>query len=256
MSPNIAICVFACSVIPSYLEEIRNIRRTWFRDAIEHGVSVYFFLGGGDDDGDEPVVLPECMGDEFVYLPGVKNDYESASHKQNLGIKYIFSGGADDAPPPDYVFCCGTDTYVSIVNLIELLRKFSPKQHLYLGGHGCYRQLDGKTIYFHSGGPGFVLSRALVERIERDIVPFDRMFEEWRAVCERNGEKVVSEFLCACDLAIAYFVNKCAGTNAANKPLVLLYDDGFCYMDNITDREKAAKVVGVHHWKGGPLPFT
>lgn len=234
---NIAICVFACATIPRYLEQIRTVRNTWFRDAIDAGVRVYFILGGGD--GDEPVVPHECMTDEFVYLPGVKNDYESASHKQNLGIKYIFSSQT----PPEFVFCCGTDTYVSIENLISILRNFSPEQMIYLGGHGCYRLIDGKNIYFHSGGPGFILSRALVEYIENKIVPFDKMFEEWRVVCERNGEKTLHELLCACDVAIAYFVHMAAAT-AAITPLVLLYDDGFCFLDDIKDDEKRKKVIG------------
>ena len=237
-NPSIAICIYACASKLNYLEEIRNIKRCWYLDAITNGVRVYFFLGGAEG---EPIV-DECSGPEFVYLPGVKNDYESASHKQNNGIKYIFS---NDETPPDYVFCCGTDTYVSIENLIKLTKEFYPTQLLYLGGHGCHRTLDGEVLYYHSGGPGFVLSRAMVEHIENNVVSFENMFDEWKNVCSRNGEKAMNDLLCACDVAISYFIKR--GTSETTKPLIVRYDEGFCFMSDIV---KIEDVVGCHYWKG------
>ena len=31
----------------------------------------------------------DLIDDKYIYLKDVKNDYKSASHKQNLGLKYI-----------------------------------------------------------------------------------------------------------------------------------------------------------------------
>jgi hypothetical protein len=45
-------------------------------------VKLLFFMG-------EEKTTDEFVGDEFVYLPGVSNDYLSASYKQYLGLKLI-----------------------------------------------------------------------------------------------------------------------------------------------------------------------
>jgi hypothetical protein len=201
----IAICLFACATVPRYLEEIRGIQKTWAKRAYERGVQVFFFLG------EEPVEnLDDGAGAKYVFLQGVKNDYESASHKQNLGIQYLFSGAV--TPIPDFVFCCGTDTFIFIDNLINTLANFSPEKPLYFGGHGDYRTINNQPLYFHAGGPGFVLSRSMVQLLEARI-SLNKLFDEWSVVCVQNGQKAVHDFTGACDLAISYYIHD-LGTEA------------------------------------------
>jgi len=97
---RLIINIFACPINDKYKKEILKINTTWGKRA-EKGIKVLFMFGEEKTD---------LIDDKYVYLKNVKNDYESASHKQNLGLKYIY-----DNYNVDYVLTCGTDTYINIV---------------------------------------------------------------------------------------------------------------------------------------------
>jgi hypothetical protein len=97
----LVICVYACATVDKYRDQIRNIRDTWGKlcnvpsyteniegipdnivQMVRGKIKMVFFLG------EEPTT-PEFVGDEYVYLPGVQNDYLSASYKQNAGMKWL-----------------------------------------------------------------------------------------------------------------------------------------------------------------------
>lgn len=182
------ICVFGCVTVPKYAAEIRKISSTWASN-LDSSVKVLFFLG------EEKV--NEFFGDRYIYLPGVKNDYMSASYKQFLGLKYI-----REHYNPDFVHCCGTDTFVNIPKMMQFLAKFDSSQPLYIGGHGDSRTLLGHPCYFHSGGPGFILSRASVHR----LYPFyTRLTDKWINVCMQSS---AHSLIPACDVAIAFFLQR------------------------------------------------
>ena len=128
---KVAVCVFGCITMPKYCLQVLKIQETWGKRAEEtHGVPVYYFLGEERLPG---LNHPELWrtSTRLVFLPGVGNDYQSASFKQNRGIKYIL----DHHPEVEFVFVCGTDTFLNIDALLRLLTFMNPDEKLYIGGH-------------------------------------------------------------------------------------------------------------------------
>ena len=180
--PKICFCIYGCVTKEKYRDQILKINETWGKD-----VDKFYFLG------EERV--EEFQGEQYVYLDGILDDYMSASYKQELGLKYIY-----EKYNPDFVHVIGTDTFVNIPNLLSFIKDFDPNDNLYIGGHGCNRMLD-KNYYFHSGGPGFILSRKCLEL----LVPyFGNMTNEWIDLCEKTKQ----EMKAACDVSISYFCHK------------------------------------------------
>lgn len=193
---KLVLCVFACATIPKYQAEILKIHETWYQRALERGVQVFFFLG------EEPTHL---QGPEFIYLPGVANDYLSASYKQYLGIQYIHQRISYD-----FIHICGTDTFINVDNLLALLETLpNPQMYNYaVGGHGCERQLDPThpdttpKVRFLSGGPGFSLSHQCVSL----IYPYlGQMMEMWCAKCDVHPLEL-DPLRTACDVALCFYL--------------------------------------------------
>ena len=134
MSYTLVLCVFGCITIPKYKDQIKKIKETYEQDCGED-VKIIYFLGEEMTDYHE---------DNFVYLPGVSNDYLSASHKQYLGIKYIH-----EHYDTKYVLSCGTDTFVNLPKLVLYLKQFNPEDSLYIGGYGDTRIIGDESYYFH-----------------------------------------------------------------------------------------------------------
>ena len=185
---KLIICVFGCATIPHYRKEIDKINLTWRKRADELSVRVLFFLGEEKTD---------LVGDEYIYLPGVGNDYNSASHKQNLGLKYIYE--KFDA---DFVYVCGTDTYVNVDSMLNLLSNYSRNDNVFIGGHGFYINMGDIRCYMHSGGSGFIIPRML----HTTIYPYlEGLFEECRLLCVSYKHY---NLIPACDFQIAYIIKK------------------------------------------------
>ena len=187
MNHDLCIFVFACATIPKYKADIIKIEETWGLRAKQLGVKVLYMLG------QEPTDL---IGDQYIYLEGVGNDYLSASTKQNLGLKYIH-----DHVHVNFTYSCGSDTYVNVDKLLHLLANYDPNEPLYLGGHGEYRQIGPDVVYFHSGGGGFVVSKSMVERLYDSL---DDLLIQWTQVCQ---DQHVEYLIPACDVCIAYYIH-------------------------------------------------
>ena len=182
---DLVIAVFGCDTIPKYRDQIEKINSTYGKYLPEN-VCIRFFLG-------EEEVL---TGSLYIHLPGVNNDYLSASYKQYLGIKYIH-----DNIPTKFVLCCGSDTYLNVYKLHKYIMKFQYLDNLYIGGHGCHRDIGNKCLYYHSGGPGFVLSHTCIHK----MYPFlDTFMETWINVCNKYDLK---HLMTACDVGISYLIN-------------------------------------------------
>ena len=186
--PSLYICVFGCDKIPKYKDQILKIQDTWGQTAKEHNVRVLFFLGEEQTD---------LVGEDYINLPGVLDDYLSASYKQFLGLDYIYKNFK-----PDYVLSCGTDTYVNIPKLAQYVKQFNPKHNLYIGGHGDTRTIGPDTFYFHSGGPGFILTHESL-RLLAPLLP--TIMDQWILYCNKHHE---DHFIPACDVAVAYFLQQ------------------------------------------------
>jgi hypothetical protein len=137
----------------------------------------------------------QLKSENYVYLKNVKNDYESASFKQNLGLKYIY-----DNYNFKYVFVCGSDTFINIPKMLLFLKTLNYEDNLYIGGHGDYRTILNEKLYFHSGGPGIVLSKGCMDKIHSRLV---NLFYWWEEICTKMNDLY---FLTACDVCLAYLL--------------------------------------------------
>lgn len=191
---KLIICLFGCATVESYRLQILKINETWGKDCDNVNVKYMFFLG--------EELCPEFKDDSrYVYLKGVKNDYMSAGYKQNLGLKYI-----DDNYDADFVFVCGTDTYINVDKMQDYIKDntLNPSDKLYIGGKYFwydYPEINGSKYVYHDGGPGCLLSNQLI----KEISPYlDNMVSEWLHFdsinnLQKNG---------ACDVALGYYICK------------------------------------------------
>jgi hypothetical protein len=186
---KLIICVFACDKKPKYIQELRVINETWGQMCPDQ-VKVLYFLG------EQPT--PEFSGPQYINLKGVGEDHTSSGYKQFLGLKYIYENYKTE-----FVHCCGTDTYINIPKLLKLLSNFDPEESLYIGGHGCHRKIGEKTYYFHSGGPGFVISRKCLQYIYPILAD---IMTNWINTTIKYG--VFNDLHWACDVAIAYYLQQ------------------------------------------------
>lgn len=183
---RLVVCVFACATIEEYKNEILKIEATWGKHATENNVKVLYFLG------EEETELKDES--KYIYLKNVGNDYSSASAKQNFGLKYIH-----EKYNTDYIYCCGTDTYLNIRKLLLYLDSFDPNSPIYIGGHGTSRQMGNASYYYHCGGAGFIITKNCLSSIYPKL---PNMYEEWSRICIENN----SDLSNACDTAISYFL--------------------------------------------------
>jgi hypothetical protein len=192
---QLAIVVFACNTVDKYVKQIEAINSTWGKKCQEYSsVHILFFFGEERVEGAE---FEDTPNTKYVHLPGVGNDYLSASYKQWMGLKYAY-----DHYKPNFTICIGTDTYLNIPALLSFIDIYNPNSHLYIGGHSDARQI-GDTLYkFHSGGPGFIITRAVLEKLYPMLL---NAVGVWINVCCRNG---VENLIPACDVSIAYYVNQ------------------------------------------------
>lgn len=183
----LSICVYACDKLPKYKSQIKDIQDTWGKVAKQYHIPVLYFLGEEKTD---------LSGGEFINLKGVKDDYESASHKQNLGLAYIH-----DHVPSQFVITVGTDTYLNIPKLVKLVSGLDSSKNHYMGGHGCIRTFGTIDIPFHSGGPGFILTRTSLTKIYPYLFT---MMDDWTLFCKKHNRE---DMIPSCDIAIAYYLS-------------------------------------------------
>jgi hypothetical protein len=190
---KLIICVFACATIPQYKNEIKKIEETWGARAIKKNIKVLYFLGEEKTDLDDY--------SKYIYLKNVGNDYSSAMDKQNLGLKYIYENFITD-----FIYCCGTDTYVNVDNMLNYINTFDSNDALYIGGHGSHRTINDTSIYFHCGGAGFIISLVALSAVYSKL---EHINAEWFKMCSdsNNGDLNV-----ACDVALSYYLQNIIGS--------------------------------------------
>jgi hypothetical protein len=103
--------------------------------------------------------------------------------------------------------CCGTDTFLNIPKLLKFIENFDKNDNLYIGGHGCHRQIGDTSYYFHSGGPGFIISNQCLNQ----LYPFLNDFtDQWINICNTNNRQ---DLIPGCDVAISYYLQKFINVN-------------------------------------------
>lgn len=190
---ELIILVYACNTIEKYKNEIDIINRTWGAECEKlTNIKVLYFLGE-----EQKSIHNDSKNIKYINLLNVNNDYLSASYKQFIGLKYIYENYVTK-----YIICVGTDTYLNIPKLISYVRRYDNKEKLYIGGHGCERDIGGKKYYFHSGGPGFIITQSVLKEIY-EILP--NLMEDWIKICNENN---IIGLIPACDVAISYYLQQ------------------------------------------------
>ena len=133
----------------------------------------------------------------YVNLKGVCDDYFSATYKQFLGLKYV-----KEHYNARFIISLGTDTYLNIPKLLLFLTKFDSNDNLYIGGHGCEREIGSRRYYFHSGGPGFIITRGCLLKLY-DRLP--TLIADWVDLCTINN---IDYLIPCCGVAIAYYLQQ------------------------------------------------
>lgn len=190
---DLIIVVYACYTVEKYKKQIELINSTWGSLCkVFKNIKILYFLGEEKIAG-----FNDSEYIKYINLDGVKNDYLSASYKQFLGMKYVYENYK-----PKFTICVGTDTYLNIPKLLKYIFTLDYTDCLYIGGHGCHRQIGEKKYYFHSGGPGFIITHDVLKKIY-DFLP--NLMEHWTNLCNVNN---IQYLIPACDVAISYYLQQ------------------------------------------------
>lgn len=184
MFHNIIFCIFACDTIERYKQQIAKIEQTWGKS---EAIKILFFLG---ENG--PLV-----GENYIHLENVANDYLSAADKQYLGIKYVH-----DHFNYRYLYVCGTDAFVLVNNLLNFIEPLPSDNAFIMGGHGDTRIICNQHVHYFAGGPGFILTKKAVQLLYPKL---SSMQSEWLDICVANNYLT---YIPACDLSICYFLKQ------------------------------------------------
>jgi hypothetical protein len=190
---DLIILVYACDTILKYKRQIDMINYSWGKKCEEYtNIKLLYFLGE-----EKTHLFTDTDKIKYINLVGVNNDYLSASYKQMLGLKYIYENYK-----PKFIICVGTDTYLNIPKLLLFINKFDYTDCLYIGGHGCERQIGSNKYYFHSGGPGFIITNNTLEKIYKLL---NTLMEDWIHLCNINS---LDHLVSACDVSISYYLQQ------------------------------------------------
>ena len=190
---DLIILIFACYTIPKYKEQINILNETWVKKCSEYkNIKVLYFLGEQKIDG-----FVDTQTIKYINLIGIKDDYFSASYKQFLGLKYV-----KENYNTKFIICLGSDTYLNIPKLLLYIKNFDHNDNLYIGGHGCVREICSKKYYFHSGGPGFIITYGCLLKLY-SILP--ELPDDWSKLCITNNIELLTT---ACDVAISYYLQQ------------------------------------------------
>jgi hypothetical protein len=173
---DLIICVYGCDTIPKYNEQIRVINDTWGKlcNTCKYNVKLLYFLGEKTNDD-------SYIGENYIHLPGVLDDYSSASHKQYQGLKYIH-----EKFKYKFVFCCGTDTYLNIPKMSELTNYFEHNVNYLIGGDIGWRVINSSRYLFFFGGAGFMLTNKCLSLLY-PLLP--NILDKWTEICIQNKKE-------------------------------------------------------------------
>jgi hypothetical protein len=187
---DIIFCVFGCVSKEYYSKQVQDINNTWGKLAKTiNNVKLLYFFGEN--------VNNNFISENYVYLDNIGDDMMSASFKQWFGLKHIYENFKTK-----FIFVCGTDTFVNIYKLLNIIKDLDYKEKLYIGGHGDTRKIENQDIYFHSGGAGFLISHASLRALY-PLLPI--IHDSWLDICKKINRL---DLQIACDVSIAYYLKK------------------------------------------------
>jgi len=183
-------CIYACATLDRYRKQIVMIQQTWGKRAEELGAKVLYFLGEQQT---------ELEGPQYIYLKGIKNDFESMSHKKIKGLQYIHENY-----DTDYVFISGADLFVNIDVLFSEVSLYNPENAFYMGSgydENLYRRFGQTHYQYHNGGTGVVISNRVLQTIQPYL---DDMYSIWKSINKKYKQSLHN----ARDIMIGYFISK------------------------------------------------
>jgi hypothetical protein len=189
-SYDLVILMFGCYTEKKYKRQIEVINKTWGMACKLYSVKLLYFLGE-----EKRIGFRDTNTIKYINLKGVKNDYASASYKQFLGLHYVY-----EMYNAKFIFCAGTDTYINIPKMMAYLTHFSPKEELFIGGDGDYRQIGTMNCYFHAGGAGFIITQPCLEKLYPLLTT---IMGNWITLCKENHVEVLID---SCDVAISFYL--------------------------------------------------
>lgn len=196
-------CVFACDTNDKYKDEINKIEEIWNKDAesVEgQGVEGQGVEGQGSDKllfivGDSG----SLVGDHYIRVENVGDDFLSAADKKYLGMKFIYENY-------DFNFlyiCSSTDTtFISVNDLKKCVREnnINKNDFLIVGEHGGSRMFREVNVHYLSKGTGMLVTKPTVKCLYPQL---HTLQAEWHDVC--NGCNSVS-YISAFNFSISYFL--------------------------------------------------
>ncbi len=188
----IAVGVFTSAL--NLRERALAAQSTWLRNFPKG-----YLIGGWKED---PSLKLISLGKE------VGEDYRSAHRKQFLGLLEL----RRRFPEAKWFYLTGCDAFIFAKNLVDLLSGFDSRDELLIGGHCGEATIRGEKLLFPSGGPGFALSKALVDALAGAIPGF---IVEWEGGALGPPE--------ACDVAMAYLAKRERGVSTT-------YAEGFYFL--------------------------
>jgi hypothetical protein len=217
--------LMASCINEKYINQLNAVSKTWAAK-IPNGIKLYYLAGN------TPCVLPEIKPN-YLNLPAVGEDYNSAFSKQFLGLKTLVR-----LSPSKFYFIGGTDNYVVWNRLISLLESLNPNNEIYLGDGG-FTTVLGKQLYFISGGGGIILSHATASRLADAAV---EILEQWPVIAALSlNERNENFLLPACDVAIAYYLKQWG-----IEPIINPYFYRFNHLGLNDARKNGAAEVGIN----------
>ncbi len=209
-------------------KECRKSYETWAKKGADYGVRVLFM-------GDRAAM--DYMEDEYVLDLGIADS--DPFLKQNRGLKYAY-----DVLKTEFVYVCNAKTFVNFHNLMDFVGTLEYGKYVYAGGHGTERRISGVDVYFHSGGPGYILSRSCL----RTLMPFfDSMKDKWLSFCD-------SDLVEGRDVCLAFYLNQVIGvdvlTVVKSPHFYNCNHHGYCYGNSFQccgGKVVQKEIIGCHH---------
>ena len=212
-------------------KECRKSYETWAKIGANYGVRVLF------------VSAMDYMEDEYVLDLGIADS--DPFLKQCCALKHAYR-----ALKSEFVYVCNAKTFVNFHNLMPFVKTLDYRKCVYAGGHGTERNISGVDVYFHSGGPGYILSRACL----RMLMPFfDSMKEKWVSFCD-------PDLVEGRDVCLAFYLNQLVGVDALeivkSPHFYNCNHHGYCYGNSFQccgGKVMQKEIIGCHHMSANDM---
>lgn len=189
----------AGTAVDKYKTLIKGCCQTWVLD-----FNVVYFMGGDEQTSDlafEKEMTEYTNGKaRFIHLPGVREDYISASYKQWLGLVHLIKND-----PAAWYCILGTDNYINRQTTVNILEKYNGNHPQVLGGIIQERKVGVNFPFVLGGGGIFINHKAATQIFKCSYEEMEgyarKVFcQNWFDLCVKHQ----ADLTAACDVALCY----------------------------------------------------